>query len=116
MYDKYRAYHEAKGNKEKAIAILKAEGKFLHMRQIAKIAQSLESTADPEVVKAKVAQGMYALAKLENAPVIVKVIGASKTNAFWGSKNWVNDKGEIKPEHMYDADEILSRKVETLEI
>jgi hypothetical protein len=115
-YDKYKGYYEAKGNKERAIAILKAEGKFLHMRQIVKIAQSLEPTKNPDVVKGKIQQGVYALGNLENAPIINKVIGASKTNAFWGSKNWVDEKGEIKPEYMYDQDEVSSRKSETLEI
>ena len=114
LYDKYKAYHEAKGNKEKAIAILRAEGKFLHMRQIAKIAQSLEPDKDPDIVKGKVSQGMYALAKLENSSIINKVIGNSKANAFWGSKNWLNEKGEIKPEYMYDEEEVASRKSNTL--
>lgn len=115
-YDKYKAYFDAKGNKERAIAILKAEGRFLHMRQIVKLAQSLEPNADPDTVKGKISQGIYALGNLDPSPIVCKVVGASKTSAFWGSKNWLNEAGEIKPEHMYDEGELSARKSEALEI
>lgn len=115
LYDKYKDYHEAKGNKEKAIAILRGAGKFLHMRQIVKIAQSLEPNVDPETVKGRVSQGMYALKNLDNPPVVCIILNSSNLNAFWGSKNWVDDKGRIKPEYMYDEVEV-SKKGESIEI
>jgi hypothetical protein len=116
LYDKFKGYHSAKGNKERASVILKSEGRFLHMRQIVKIAQSLEAKNDSEAVKGKISQGVYALKNLENSPIVTKVIGSSNLNVFWGSKNWLDEKGEIKPEHMYDEKELSSNKSEVFEI
>lgn len=115
LYDQFKDYHKAKGNKDRAIAILRGAGKFLHMRQIVKIAQSLEPQEKPEAVKAKIQQGVYALRNLENSPIANISVGESRVNTFWGSKGWLNDKGEIKPEFMYDEKE-LSNSSEIIEI
>jgi hypothetical protein len=116
VYEQYKSYHAAKGNKEKATEIFKGAGKFLHMRQIVKIAQSLEPKTDPDVVKGRIQQGVYALKNLDNSPIVNKIINGSNLNAFWGSKNWLDEKGNIKPEHMYDEKELSSNKNEPIEI
>lgn len=116
LYDQYKSYHAAKGNKEKATEIFKGAGKFLHMRQIVKIAQSLEPKTDPDVLKGRIQQGVYALRNLDNSPIVNKIINGSNLNVFWGSKNWLDEKGNIKPEHMYDEKELSSNQSEPIEI
>lgn len=113
--EKYKGYVAAKSNRDKVIAILKAEGKFLHIRQIVNIAKSLEPKANPESLKTAIAQATYNLKTLENSPIVTKNINNSNQNTFWGSKSWLNENGEIKLEHKYDEDQIMNKN-EKIEI
>lgn len=96
-------------NKKSAITsklafALKKGGKFLHIRQIAEVLNSYE----PEIpVKDFVVKLYPAINELKRSGSIVKVsVGKANVNSFWGSKNWLNDKGLIKEEHKYDEDQI----------
>ena len=105
---KYKGYNQAKSNKDKVAIIVREEGRFLHMRQIISIAQSLEPREDPKEVAKKTQQAVYALKAQE---VLISIAtNESNLNVFWGSPNWADDKGHIKPDYMYDEDQLSSNK------
>jgi hypothetical protein len=111
---RYAGYHEAKSNKKKAIIIIKEAGKFLHMRQIKEIAQSLEPRESSEDIVKGIAQAVYAL-KNDGVLVAYKA-GGVNMDTFWGSKNWLDSTDKPKPEHMYDETELSINKEERFEI
>ncbi len=102
--------------REKAVAILKGENRFLHMRQIVEIAQSLEPNVNKDLVKKQIARAFYNIKGLENSPIVSKVIDNVNLNTFWGSKNWLDENGNIKEEYKYDEDQIRDTKRVNMDI
>ena len=94
--------------------ILKREGKFLHIRQIADILHKYE----PETTSKEFITKLYpAIAELKKKGTIVKfAVDNSNMNTFWGSKNWVDANGNVKDEFMFDKEQIKSAKSEVIEI
>lgn len=99
--------------KNKLSHVLKIEGKFLHIRQIAERLHKYE----PGVSEKDFISKLYPAIALLKKSTIVK-FSADKTNlnSFWGSKNWLDDNGKIKEGYMYDADQIKNNKSEEIEI
>lgn len=111
---RYKGYYTASSNKVKVAVILREENRFLHMRQIIKIAQSLEPNTDPEILAKQIPQAVY---NLRTAGSVVNFqVGKSNVNIFWGSKSWIDEAGKIKPEYMYDENELSNNKLENIEI
>lgn len=111
---KYKGYTDAKTNKEKVAIILRVEKRFLHMRQIVKIAQSLDRFKSSKEVFNGISQAVY---QLKSSGSIVNFKhGNSNIDTFWGSKSWLNDDNTIKSGYEYDEDQIQSAKSENIEI
>jgi hypothetical protein len=112
---KYSGYKKLKSNKEKAAMILREEAKFLHMRQIIKIAQTLEPNEDAEEIQKQISQAIYGL-KSDGSIIMIKV-NNSNMNTFWGSKAWLNEDGKTpRPENFYDKDQLTKNQTEKIEI
>lgn len=112
---KYEGYAEL-NTRQKALAIFRNEGRFLHMREIIQIAQQLEPDEDGEVVAKQISTAIYNIKNLPDSPLTNVSIEGSRQNTFWGSKNWVDEKGEIKKEHMYSEKAVSTKKSSLLEI
>lgn len=113
---RYKDYPKGdRDNRDKVKIILKTENRFLHMRELVSIAQELEPHVDHDVVKRRIQQAVYSLKALDPSPIISISVNNNNQNVFWGSKKWVTDKGEVKPEHAYDEAQLLA-KAEEIEI
>lgn len=111
-FGKYTEYDPSSSLKNRMLAIIKAENRFLHNREIAGIAHSLEPEAgDLETWVGRVSATLSSLKKSNPNLVNIK-IGTSSLNYFWGSKSWLDDKGEIKPAHLYDKNQLAYSKEE----
>jgi hypothetical protein len=53
---------------------------------------------------------------LEDSSLVNKSVDGINTNTFWGSKNWLDENGEIKKEHLYNQHEVSSKKSKSIEI
>ena len=104
--DKYKGFANLK-NRQKVALILKNEGRFMHMREIIRVAQSLEPKIDPK----QISTAIYTMKNLEDSPLVNKSIDGMNTNTFWGSKKWLDESGNIKSEHMYNESEIKKTKI-----
>jgi len=116
LKEKYKEYFSAKSKRQKIIAILKTENRFLHKRQIVEIVRSLEPKSVSDVDVDSLASAVYAL---KNAGLIISKSdgdGNSNVNTFWGSKLWLNPDESIKPEHRYDQNQLSYNRAERLEI
>lgn len=102
--------------RQKAAAILRTEGRFLHMREIIKIAQELEPKTDPVGLAKQISTAIYTMKNLEDSSLVNYSIAGMNTNTFWGSKNWLNEDGTIKKEHMYDEGQVAISKKKAIEI
>ena len=103
---KYEAFFKAKSWREKVTVIFKTENRFLHYREIINIICGLIPGATKESLKNSISP---ALSFLKSEGVIVKVkYGDSNINSFWGSKNWLNSDGTVKPEYDYDKAQITA--------
>lgn len=98
--NKYADVQEASTLKDKIIAILRIENRFLHVRQFAEILHSLNAKISEDDYRAKVSTTL-SLLRAESNVVNFSVHGAN-ANTFWGSKNWLESKDTPKPEYMYD--------------
>lgn len=86
----------------------------MHVRQIAEYLHQQDSSYSVEEWKERLQPGF---AELKKTGAIVKTsIGGSNINTFWGSKNWVDAKGNPKPEHKFDIDQIRKGSSEQVEI
>ncbi|MCD6013487.1 MAG: hypothetical protein K0Q79_3349 [Flavipsychrobacter sp.] len=103
---KYPGFYTAKSWREKVRIVFKSENRFLHYREIIDIIIGLYPDQTKETLKNSISP---ALSFLKNEGVIVKKKeGESNINSFWGSKNWLNPDGSIKPEHMYDKSQVTT--------
>ena len=53
---------------------------------------------------------MSVLKNLENTNIINITIGSSNANTFWGSSNWIDEKGNVKPAYMYNEKYLTGSK------
>lgn len=112
---KYQGYKKLT-LREKAAKIIKTENRFLHMRQIVKIAQDLEPDYDPKTLAKQIASACYTIKGQENSTLTSITVDNVNLNTFWGSKKWLNEDGSIKTEHMYDAEQVMSNKNKHIDI
>lgn len=107
--DKYKNYHKL-NTRQKAATILRNEGKFLHMRQIVKIAQELAPNEDPKTIEKSIKTALYTMKNAEGSSLVNFQVDGMNTNTFWGSKNWLNEDGTVKEKYMYDKDQVSQKK------
>lgn len=113
LKEKYKEYFSVKSKRQKVIAILKAENRFLHKRQIVEIVRSLEPKSVSDEEADSIASAVYAL---KNADLITSYsVEGSNINTFWGSKQWLDADGAIKPEYKYDEEQLSYNRAEKLE-
>ena len=111
--NKYSSYKSRYSYKQKIATILTAENRFLSVKEITEIILSLEPQLDFLEVKKGVGSAKSYMIKDK---VLVKyVVGTSNTNSFYGSKNWLDENEQPKPEHMYNENALISVK-EDIEI
>jgi hypothetical protein len=112
--EKYKSYDAEAAMKTKLVFVLKAENRFLHIKEIAKKLHDLE----PEISEEDFIKKLYpAVAVLKKGGVIVKYDhDTTNFNSFWGSKNWLDAGGKIKPEHMFDEKQLKNFSKEAIEI
>lgn len=94
--------------------VLKTQGKFLHIRQIGALLHSYE----PGIEEKEFINKLYpAIAELKKSNTIVKFSAdTTNLNTFWGSKNWIDENGNIKAGYEYDKDQIKHNKTDIIEI
>lgn len=102
----YREYDKNWSIKNKVQYILKQEKRFLHFREIARIIVSIEGEGDENELTSSLSNSTR---PLKEDKIIVKYkYGKSHRYTFWGSPKWLDDKGEIKKEYMFDLNYIDS--------
>lgn len=103
-------------NRQLCVYVIKKEGRFLHLRQIADIAQKIKPHAEGVSYYRKALSP--ALTKLKSLEKIVSHrVGTNNFNTFWGKFEWLDDleyEG-IKPAHFYDKEYLLENQKETYE-
>lgn len=108
--EKYASYDKSSSYKHKIAAILRAEGRFLTIKEISEIIVSIEPDLDPLEIKKALGSAKSVL--LKEKAIVKYVVGNSNNNSFYGSKNWLDEKGEPKPKHKYNEDILVSTKEE----
>ncbi len=81
-------------NKAKIRYFLKKEQRFLHIREMATMANSIEPNISIVDFQAKFSPALSAL-KAEKKLINIKV-GKSLVNTFWGSEKWLDSTGTVK--------------------
>lgn len=96
----YKEYDYNAPFRKKIAYVLNREGRFLHVREIAKILHKLEPKHSIEDLTKKISP---AISSLGQAGTIVKIkSGKSNINTFWGSKSWLDDNNKPKEGREYD--------------
>ena len=93
---------------DKFLFVLSREDKFIRFREAAKIIIDIEGEGDENYITKRLTASTRKL-KLDGK--IVKVSHEdSLKNTFWGSSKWLDKTGNIKPEHKYDVESIISNE------
>lgn len=102
--NKYADYDKNGSLKSKILYVLKRENRFLHVREIAKLLNQHEPMIPTKDWTGKISS---VTSSLRSQNIIVKVLaGKSNINTFWGAKNWLDEKGNVKKEHLYDEKQL----------
>lgn len=103
---KYHLYNAAAPTRNKILFILKAEGRFLHVREIARIVQQLENEISVAAVIKKISPALSILKRLPDSTLVSIEVEQSHFNTFWGFNSWLNEDGSVKDAFMYNQAEI----------
>jgi hypothetical protein len=96
----YKDYDINASFRNKIAYVLNMKGRFLHVREIAKILHDIEPKNSIEDLIKKISP---AISSLGQAGTIVKIkSGKSNINTFWGSKSWLDDNNKPKEGREYD--------------
>ena len=97
----------------KFLYLLKTYNRFLHFREAADLIIELEggSEKDAKDLVGKLSSGTTLL---KNGKQIVKYkAGKSNQDTFWGVPKWLDEKGNVKPEHTYNKEYLSDGKKNT---
>jgi hypothetical protein len=108
LHKKYRNYDPKAGYKKKIAYVINTEGRFLSIREIASIIHELEPGTDLDSIKNSVSSARAILMK--ESKLYKYAVDKSNNKVFYGSKNWVDENGDIKPERMFSEDAIISAR------
>ena len=106
LFQKYHHYNSAAPTRDKILFIIKAENRFLHVREIAKIIQQLEDEILLSAVIKKISPALSTFKRIPGSPLASIEVGHSHFNTFWGCRDWLNEDGCVKDDFMYNQAEI----------
>jgi hypothetical protein len=93
-------YDSSLSLKNKILFFFKQEQRFLHSRQLAELANVREPSTSVKQFSAKFSSILSALKK--EGKLVKYVINHQNNNTFWGSPKWMDEKGEILSQFMYN--------------
>ncbi len=82
--------------------IIRREDRFLHTREIAKLIHDIDPFASVDDIVKKLSPVISSL-RVNNI-IVKKKVGSANIHTFWGSKNWLDENGELKPGHEYNKE------------
>ena len=86
--------------------IIRTENRFLHLREIAHIANKLEPYLSLPLLKKKISPALCYLRKQSPGLVTSYVVGNYHHNTFWGFPEWLETDGTITNAHLYDESQL----------
>jgi hypothetical protein len=113
LVKKYHQYNAAAPTRNKILFILKAENRFLHVREISRIFQQLENEISVSAVIKKVSPALSILKRLPDSPLVSIEVSHSHFNTFWGHSSWLNEDGSIRAAFMYNESQITKHRKES---
>ncbi len=114
LFKKYQEYDAALPTRSKILFIIKAENRFLHVREIARIVQQLEDEVSLAAVIKKISPALSILKRIPGSPLVSIEVDHSHFNTFWGYNNWLNEDGSIKAGFTYNECEITKFQRESI--
>jgi hypothetical protein len=114
LLQKYAAYNPQLNTRSKVLYIIKTENRFLHVREIARIAWQLENSKPFETYVRTISPALSMLKRMPGSDVISLEVGNSHFNTFWGCRDWVGENGEMKPQFMYSEAELSNNRKQTI--
>jgi hypothetical protein len=108
--DHFKAFFSEKAFKRKVVSILVAENRFMHIRQLAEIVGRLDPNLKSDDLAKDISVALFASKKDKDTTLTSITIGNMLVDSFWGSKNWLDDKGIPKPKHMYDKTQLSEHR------
>lgn len=106
LFERYQDYNATHPTRNKVLHIIKKENRFLHVREIARIACKLEDEISTAAVIKKISPALSILKRLPGSPLISIEIFDSHFNTFWGYSHWLTGEGQIQQGFMYNEAEI----------
>ncbi|MEQ8553290.1 MAG: hypothetical protein RIC06_23025 [Cyclobacteriaceae bacterium] len=85
---------------EKVLYVIKRENRFLHNNEIYNVLKQYDDKEEQHLKRRISAVLSHAKKDVDN--LTNYRVGNSIKNTFWGSKDWLDNNGEIRKEHMYD--------------
>ncbi len=85
--------------------ILKTRNRFLHSYEIVQELLQYHKDKDEKWIRSRVSSVLSASAKDIDSLINYKYSNSLK-DTVWGNKNWLNENGKIKDEHLYKVSEI----------
>jgi hypothetical protein len=110
LLQKYAYYNPALNNRSKVLFIIKTEKRFLHVREIARIAWQLENNRPFENYIKIISPALSMLKKTPGSGVVSIEVGKSHFNTFWGCGEWLTEMGGVKTEFMYNQAELSNHR------
>lgn len=96
-------------NSNKFLLVLKKHQRFMRVREIGEyITSQIGGSTNDWVIKLSRRTRNLKIAN----KIIKQQVGTKRTNAFWGSPNWIDENGNIKKEYMYDENSIKSKSTQ----
>jgi len=103
--NRYKDYDPKASFRTKIGYVITKEGRFLHVREIAKVIHDIEPSTSIKDLTKKISP---AVSHLRRTGKIVKFkVGKSNVNSFWGSKSWLDDNGKPKEGREYNDEYIV---------
>jgi hypothetical protein len=103
---KYADYDSQLNVKKKVIKIIFTEGRFLHVREIARILQQLDNASSTDFLIRRISPALSMLKRLPLSPIVSVAVDNCHFNTFWGSRDWLTTTGDINPSNMYRKEEL----------
>lgn len=106
--DKYYSYNIDYPIRKKIVTIIQNENRFLHVREIAAIANQLEPEISTHLFIKKISPALSVLKSIPQSGLVSIVVENSHFNTFWGNKNWLDNEGNIVAPFTYNVNQLNS--------
>lgn len=114
IQQKYDGYSAKWTLRKKIPFIIKAENRFMHIREIAKIMNELEPRIPESEFIPQISPTLSTLKKISEYNLTNKRVGKSNIQTVWGAKTWLDQYNAIIPEYMYDKTVFEEEKPEIM--